>query len=166
MNIALIGMPGSGKSTVGKALAHELTWNFLDTDSLIELETGECISNYISTHGEDKFCEIQERVVSGLKTTCTAISTGGGVIYSVRCVRRLQNISEVIFLDVDLDLITKRIEKEPRNLIGGRNANIASMYFERHPLYLKYAAHKIEASTKNVDIIVQEIIALLGLRRN
>ena len=88
-NIVLIGMPGSGKSTVGVLLAKVLGYDFVDTDLLIQIREGSTLEEIIREKGVDTFLDIEGEVCSSLAAEKTVVATGGSVIYRSRAVERL-----------------------------------------------------------------------------
>ena len=112
MNIILIGMMGSGKSSVGKKIAEYLNWSFLDTDVLIEQETQMKISDIFSQKGEPDFRKIETNVIKRLTDrTKTVISTGGGAPCSFENWRYLQGrFNKMVWLKADPKVLLKRLE--------------------------------------------------------
>ncbi|MGN0272411.1 MAG: shikimate kinase, partial [Lachnospiraceae bacterium] len=91
-NITLIGMPGAGKSTVGVVLAKMAGYRFLDSDLVIQEETGKLLHQLIEEYGREGFLEIEGRVNAGLEVRRTVIATGGSVVYAENAMEHLGEI--------------------------------------------------------------------------
>lgn len=139
--LTLIGMPGSGKSAVGKILAQRLGWNFVDTDRCIELDYGMKLQEVIDRVGAGRFGRIEEETVLKLEPAeHTVISTGGSVVYSEAAMRHLASLSTVIFLDLPVEALHGHIALEaPRGIVGLSEGGLEELYEQRFPLYRKYA---------------------------
>lgn len=141
-SLSLIGMPGSGKSALGRIMAARLGWDFLDTDRCIEERHGMALQALIDQVGDQSFRLIEEETVLSLSPReRTVISTGGSVVYSESAMRHLASISTVIFLDATLEAIRSRIDAEaPRGIVGMPEGGLEKLYQERRPYYRRYAA--------------------------
>ncbi len=139
MNITLIGMPGSGKTTVGQALAEKLGWGFVDTDSIIAAQRA-TLQTILDTEGAAAFRKIEmEAIVALSALERTIISPGGSVVYSERSMEHLKSISTIIYLDVPLAVIRGRIDETARGIIGLKEKGWDVLFAERTTLYKKYA---------------------------
>lgn len=158
MNVTLIGMPGSGKSTVGKLLAKKLGYNFIDTDSLIEEKVGKRLQEIIETEGEEKLLILEQKAVLGLTNTENSIiAPGGSIIFSPEAMRHLKALSRVLYIDTPIDEIRNRIKKDSRGIIGAKNKTLEEIFLERRPLYEKYADLQIAGRQKTPEQIAGEI---------
>ena len=108
-NIILIGMPASGKSTVGIILAKLLGMDFIDTDLLIQKKTGKRLAEVIEKDGLEEFLKIEEEVCSNIDTINTVISTGGSVIYGKRAMDHFKENGQIIYLEIDYDTLESRL---------------------------------------------------------
>jgi shikimate kinase len=154
-------MAGVGKSVIGKELAKELFYRFIDTDELIEKKFNLKLQEIIDQWGEERFLEIEEQTILKLgKLDHSVISPGGSVIYSEKAMKFLKKISVVIFLDAPLENIEKRIpDLSTRGIIGLKTKNLIDLFYERLFLYKKYADQTINVSEHFcIDTIVKEII--------
>ena len=97
-NIALIGMPGSGKSTVGVVLAKVLGYRFLDSDLEIQEQTGRLLHELITQYGVEGFLEIEDRINAGLQVENCVIATGGSAVYGEVAMEHLRQIATVVYL--------------------------------------------------------------------
>ncbi|TXT59636.1 MAG: Shikimate kinase [Promethearchaeota archaeon] len=158
-NITLIGMPGSGKSTIGKLLADELDFDFIDTDDYIEEKEGRNLQEIIDTNGNEKFCEIEEEaILELLPLQNSVISPGGSVIYSKTVMNKLNQISTIIFLDLPLEVLKERLDnKESRGIVGLDSLSLPELYQERITLYNKYSNLTIDCNGLSPDEIINLI---------
>lgn len=139
-NIILIGMAGSGKSSIGSRLARKMSRGFIDTDVLIEEKAGCPLQRIIEKQGLFRFRQFEEEVLVGLHYTNHVIATGGSSIYSDRGMRHIKKNGLVIFLEVALPLLAKRINNfADRGLVKLPQQSFSDLFAERTPLYLKYA---------------------------
>ena len=149
-NIVLIGMPGSGKSTVGVILAKVLGYTFIDSDLLIQKEEKKLLKDIIAREGQEGFLRIENRVNASIETENSVIATGGSVVYCEEAMKHLQEIGTVIYLKLDYQILKKRLS----NLIGRGvvlkdGQTLEDLYKERVPLYEKYGEYIIDE--KNTD---------------
>ncbi len=152
-NIVLIGMPASGKSTVGKLISEELARTLLDTDSIIEEKTGEKISDIFARYGEKHFRDIESEVAKEIaQKNSSVISCGGGLILRPENVFELRKNGRLFFIDMPLERL---IPTSDRPLASDRK-KIEERYKERYELY-KSIADKI-ISVKGDAISVKEEI--------
>ena len=116
MNIVLIGYRCSGKTDVGKILARELGMEFVDTDLLIEEDTGCSIESIISEKGWDHFRKIERRMIEEVSERDNlAIATGGGVVMDQNNVQNLNRNGFIVWLEGDAEVLKERMEKEQRS---------------------------------------------------
>jgi shikimate kinase len=162
-NIVLIGMPSSGKSTVGKFLAEKSGMQFIDTDLMIYKRVNKSLKDIVNHDGLEKFLDIQQEVVTNLTASNSIISTGGSVVYSKGAMEHLKKTGKVIFLKLDYNELAGRITTE-RRFARTREQNLMDMYNERMPLYEKYADVTVECSGKSVEKIAGEIEKLINIK--
>lgn len=157
-NIVLCGMPGSGKTTVGKILARERGLEFVDTDEEIERLTGCHPSQIIERDGEKAFRDIESSVCASLagRTHCV-ISTGGGAILREENVRHLKNNGLVFFLDRPLECI---LPTDDRPLSNSED-KLKALYATRYPIYRAASDHVIgcEGNVASVVKRIREVIS-------
>jgi Shikimate kinase len=108
-NLVLIGMPGSGKSTIGVILAKKTSRDFVDTDVVIQSHEHRSLQDIVDNDGYMKLREIEEKWVMSLEAENSVIATGGSVVYSDASMKHLSENGIIIFLDVQLDTLKKRI---------------------------------------------------------
>ena len=140
-NIILIGMPGSGKSTVGVLLAKAAGMRFSDTDLLIQQETGK---------------KLQE-IIDAADFENSVVATGGSAVFGERAMKKLKSGGKTVFLDVPLEEIERRINNiTTRGIAMRRGEMLESVYNERLPLYKKYADLTVKSG--NAEETVAEIL--------
>jgi shikimate kinase len=163
-NIVLIGMPGAGKSTVGVLLAKALKKPFIDTDLLIQQRENSFLQDIINNRGINEFIRLEEEVVLSLDVTGHIIATGGSVIYSDTSIRHLESIGVMVFLNLKLYQLEKRLKNiSTRGIAMKSGQSISDLYSERQPLYKKCAEIEIDCSRKHIETIVSEIINKTGI---
>jgi shikimate kinase len=159
--IVLIGAPGSGKSTVGMALAAHLQWPFVDTDALIELKESKKITDLFVDNGEEYFRHVEfETLKEVLEETSAVISLGGGAPISQPAQDALvASDSTIVFLDVALATAAPRVgfNRDRPLLLGNPRAQWQALSDQRRPIYEKLATQSIKVD----DMTVDEIIAII-----
>ena len=108
-NIVLIGMPGSGKSTVGVLLAKALGYSFVDVDLIICKEAGKPLQEILDNEGLDFFLHLEGKIGADLDYDKTVIATGGSMVLSENAMENLRKNGKVVFINVDLDEIKRRV---------------------------------------------------------
>lgn len=157
-NIVLIGMPASGKSTVGVQLAKWLSMGFIDTDLLVQARAGESMQHYQNTKGISAYRTLECETVRSVVCENCVIATGGSAIYCDDAMEHLKSIATVIFLDAGLDDIKRRIgDWSERGVVIQPGMTLDDLYTERRPLYLKHAEAVVDCSGKTQDEVLSEI---------
>lgn len=158
-SLILVGMPGSGKSTVGLLLAKELVKSFVDTDILIQTREGKTLQDIIYDHGYQYLREAEEQVLLECQYLNHVIATGGSVVYSDAGMKHLKQSGRVVFLDVPLEELERRVHNFPtRGIACPPDQSLAQVFDERRALYQKYADITIDCGSKAQDEVVSEII--------
>ena len=139
LTISLIGMPGSGKSTVGAALAKHLGLELVDADGLIEAQEQQSLQQIMDGRGNAAFRAIEEQVLTEMPLYPSVISTGGSVVYSEKIMARLAAASAVVYLRAAFDTIEYRVSLAPqRGIASDGDQTLRDLYAERVPLYERY----------------------------
>lgn len=145
-NIVLIGMPGSGKTSVGREAAKRLGIRFADTDSMIEEKYGS-IPDIFASRGEAVFRNYEHEAALEATRLCdTVISTGGGIILGGTNMEALKKSGIIIYIDRPLDILLAETDTSGRPLLAGGAEAIKKLYYERRALYEKYADIVIDNS--------------------
>ena len=162
-NITLIGMPASGKSSVGVVLAKRLGKKFVDTDIVIQEKYGKLLKELIEEHGDDGFREIEDEVNATIDASNSIISPGGSVVYGERAMKHLKEISVVIYLELSYTAIKSRLgDLRERGITLKDGQTLKDLYLERTPLYKKYADITINEMKKSLSKTIDEICESLG----
>lgn len=161
-HIFLIGMPGAGKTTVGKALAQEQGLEFFDVDAEIQEKTGKSIQNIIIHDGEDTFRQYEYDVISAIiaDKNPSVIATGGGTVLSEKTVQLMRENGFVVFIHRNVKQILDDLDMEIRPLLKESIEYIFRLYEERYPLYEKVGHIKIENSSNVSDTVAAIVKAL------
>ena len=164
--LVLIGAPGSGKSTVGKALANHLNLPFIDTDALIEEKTGKKITDIFVVDGEDVFRALEfETLKEVLDFKDAVISLGGGAPIAPAAQEVIRNSdSIVIFLDVSLATAAPRVgfNRDRPLLLGNPRAQWQALSDQRRPIYEDLATHAIKVDDMTVETIIATVEKLIS----
>lgn len=164
MNITLIGMPGVGKSYIGKELAKRLDYEFIDVDEVIEEKTKTKLQDIIDNLGDEEILKIEEGCVLELGGCDNhIISPGGSIVYSPEAMEFLKKTSVVVYLKDSLESIQKRLtNQETRGIVGLKEKGLKALFDERTALYEKYADITVQIredfnANEVVNNILQEI---------
>ena len=159
-SIILIGMPGSGKSTLGVQLAKLTARDFVDTDVLIQLQQGITLQEIIEQSDYLNLRRIEELVMLGLSLSNHVIATGGSAVYSQQGMHALAKLGRIVFLDVALDELKQRIQDyATRGIAGRKDQTFDELYQERRALYLEYADTIIDCNGKSQNEILETLRA-------
>ena len=140
-NVVLVGMPSSGKSTIGKRVARILEREFVDTDSEIEKKIGMSIADFFAKYGEAEFRKTESEIINEVsKKSAAVIATGGGVILDEKNVLALKRNGVIVYLDRKIDNL---IATDSRPLSSNVD-DLKKLYAKRKPLYEKYAEITID----------------------
>lgn len=157
-NVVLIGMPGAGKSTVGVVLAKKLGFQFLDSDLVIQEETGKLLHEIISEKGLEGFLLTENRINASLQAKHTVIATGGSVIYGKEAMTHLKRIGNIVYLKLPCEAIAERLgDLKERGVALKEGQTLWQLYDERVPLYERYADVTVDCEGKSIREIVLEI---------
>ena len=165
-NLVLIGMFGSGKSTIGRLLAQKLRYTFVDVDHLIEAKYRMPLQKVLDKLGMKGFMKMEDETLQALHFRHCVISPGGSAVYYPKAMRHLKELGPRIFLRVSLPDLKKRIpDWSNRGVVCRGGATLPALYRERAPLFRKYADLTIDARGKSAEKQAQEILKhLAGLK--
>ncbi len=160
--ISVIGMPGSGKSTVGATLASALGLELVDADGLIEAQEQQTLQQIMDTRGNAVFRAIEEQVLTQMPLFSSVISTGGSVIYSEKIMARLSAHSTVVYLRARFETIEYRVSLAPhRGIASDGEQTLRDLYEERVPLYERYGDIVVDCDDVTPEQITATIIQQL-----
>ena len=165
--ISLIGLPGSGKSTVGRQLARRLQLPFFDSDHVIEQQLGCSIRVYFEREGEDRFRDVEEAVIDQLTQNLKCVlSTGGGVVLRPANRQHLRDRTQVIYLNSSPDELYRRLRHDvnrPLLQVADPLGRLRDLHTVRDPLYRETAHFIIETGRPSVATLVNMITMQLEL---
>ena len=161
MIVYLVGMPGSGKSTVGAELAARLGVPFLDLDVEIEHAEGRSITEIFQADGEPGFRAREARaLVDVSKNDPAVIACGGGVVLEPANRITLRSTGTCVFLDVPIEVLESRVQPDADRPLIRNEGDLSRLLSERGPLYREFAAHVVDGSGDPGDVadaIVEEL---------
>ena len=166
-NIVLIGMPGTGKSVVGRALAQRLDYTFVDMDDLIVEATGKTLPEILREDGLEEFFKIEEKIGVELDRSDTVVSTGGSMVLYEEAMAHLKENGVIVWLETPLSQIEERMPADltDRGIAARAGMTIRQIYEQREPLYARYA-DLIVASRDGADDTanqVQQMMRTVGI---
>lgn len=161
-NIALIGMPAVGKSSVGSLLAEKLGLEFIDSDDLIQSCEQQTLAEIISDKGLSRFLEIEEKHISGFKPHHHVIATGGSAVYSRKAMEHLSRTCTIIYLSIDFPGLLKRLsDLTSRGVAIRPGKTIEDLYYERTPLYERYCDIKLNCNSLTLEQVVEKAVTAI-----
>ncbi len=161
-NIVLIGFMGCGKSTVGRKLANAFSYEFADTDAMIEEAYGKTISKMFEEDGEEYFRNAETELLRKLSKEAEGmvLATGGGMPMRAENAALLREIGTVIFLEAKIETILERLQNDTgRPLADGedREARLRPLYEKRLPVYREAADYILDTEGKSFYAMIEEI---------
>jgi shikimate kinase len=155
-NIALIGMPGSGKTCLGRQLASDLSYSWLDIDNELHDIHGRID---LKTIGAKTFLEREERLYRSIAVNQTVISCSGSSVYSESAMNHIAGIASVIYLKLPLAAIKTRLgDYSSRNVVNASSMSLESLYSTRSSLYERYADYTVDVRR---DDLLEQYLELL-----
>lgn len=165
--ISLIGLPGGGKSTVGRQLARRLHWPFLDSDTVIEERLGCSIRAFFEREGEAAFRDIEQSVIAELAAgERKVLATGGGAVLREANRRTLHDLTTVVYLRSSPEDLFRRLRHDTqRPLLQVKDplAKLRELYAQRDPLYRETAHFTVDTGRPSVQTLVNMIVMQLEL---
>lgn len=162
-NIILVGMPASGKSTIGKALAEVSGKQFLDVDTVIEAQERRSLQEIIDVDGNDYFAEAEARALASVRVTGSVIATGGSAIFAEKEIERLRKTGWVVYLRIQESTVEARLDN-----LGDRGVTIepgqtlADLYRIRTPYYERHADIIVDGDDRTAEETASEILAQIA----
>ena len=157
-NIVLIGMPGSGKTTVGTYLSELIGYGYIDSDSVIIAREGMRLNEIIAKKGRETFLDIEAKVNAELCANRCVIATGGSVIYRDYAVKALKKLGQVVYLKLSCAELLKRLgDLKERGVAIKDGYSFEDLYNERAPLYEAAADIIVDLNGKTVEEAAKKI---------
>lgn len=167
MTIALVGLPGGGKSTAGRQLAKRIGFELIDSDAVIEKRIGCSIRSFFEREGEDRFRDIEESVIAELvERPGVVLATGGGAVLREANRRALHQHTTVVYLRSTPDELFRRLRHDtqrPLLQVADPLAKLKELYRVRDPLYRQTAHFVVETGRPSVASLVNMIVMQLEL---
>ena len=176
--ISLIGLPGGGKSTVGRQLARRLGARFLDADTVLEERIGMPIRSFFELHGEAAFRDLEEQVIDELTQPQAegdepahglVLATGGGAVLRPANRARLKARTTVIYLRSTPEELYRRLRydtQRPLLQVADPMVKLRELFQQRHPLYEETAHYAVDTGRPSVSTLVNMILMQLELGGN
>jgi shikimate kinase len=164
-NLVLVGMPGSGKSTLGVLAAKQLGFDFVDTDLLYQTREGLKLHEILARDGAAGFLTGEDRLLAGLAVAKTMVSTGGSAVYHDAGMANLRRQGTVVWIDVPYPEIERRLgDLSTRGVVLGPGQTLKDLYDQRQPLYKKWADLRLEVGREDLETTVGRLVALFRQR--
>ena len=167
MTVVLIGLPGSGKSTVGRQLARRLQLAFVDSDHVVEERLGCSIREYFEREGEERFRDVEESVIEELTRNHDGVlSTGGGCVLRPKNRENLKRLGQVVYLKSSPEELFRRLRHDmnrPLLQVSDPMARLRDLFAVRDPLYRETAHFILETGRPSVATLVNMIVMQLEL---
>lgn len=162
-NVTLIGMPGSGKSTVGVVLAKTLGFSFLDVDLVIQERQGKLLQTLLNELGTEKFLDLEGATIRSLSPKSTVLAPGGSCVLRQDAMEHLKSLGKVVYLRLDLPALEGRIHNlTTRGIAFGPGQTLRDVYAQRAPLYARYADVTVDADGQTLERTLAAVQAALG----
>lgn len=157
-NIVLVGMPGSGKSTLGISLAKKIGYGYIDSDSVIVAREGKILADLIEELGNEGFLAIEAKVNSSICASRCVISTGGSAIYSGEAIEKMRESGIIVYLKLSYEEVSRRLgDLKKRGVVMKEGYTLKDLYEERVPLYEKYADVVVELGNASIEENTEEL---------
>ena len=160
-NIIFIGMPASGKSTVGGVVAKRLGYDFIDTDLLIQKQEKRLLKEIIADMGNDGFLAIENQVNREVEAEHAVISPGGSVVYCKEAMEHFKEIGKIVYLKVSYETINSRISNaKNRGVVLKEGQTLRDLYDERTKLFEKYADYVVSEDGLRLEETIDKVLEL------
>lgn len=161
-NIVFIGMPASGKSTVGVVVAKRLGYKFVDTDLVIQEVEKRLLKEIIAEEGNEGFLRIEDRVNAEIQEERAVISPGGSVVYCENAMRNYKEIGTIVYLHTSYETINNRLHNaKNRGVVLKDGQTLKDLYEERTALFERYADLTISEEGRDLEETIEEILRVL-----
>ena len=163
-NILMIGMPASGKSTIGVLLAKRLGYSFVDVDLVIQEKTGKLLKEIIAEEGDDGFLRVEEQANLDLDVEKSVIAPGGSAIYGKEAMEHFKEIGTIVYLKLSYEDLAKRLGNlKGRGVVLKEGQTLKDLYDERSKLYEQYAEITVDESGKDIQGTILALREQIGM---
>ena len=161
-NVVLIGMPGCGKSTLGVLLAKALMMDFVDTDLIMQNQSGKPLQQMVDELGTEGFSQAEEDCICGLNFTNTVIATGGSVALEEHAMEHLSKNGVIVFVKLTYETIESRLKNiSTRGITLKKGQTLRDLYEKRQSFYYACADKVLEADGQTVEETVEALMKLV-----
>lgn len=161
-NIIFIGMPASGKSTVGVVVAKRVGFEFIDADLLIQKQENRLLKEIIEDEGIEGFIAIENRVNRDLNPHNAVIAPGGSVVYCQEAMEHYKEIGTIVYLQVTFETINSRIQSaKNRGVVLKENQTLKDLYEERRVLFEQYADITVSEEGLTLEETIEKVLEIL-----
>ena len=161
-NIVFIGMPASGKSTVGVVVAKRLGYKFVDTDLVIQVVEKRLLKEIIAEEGNEGFLRIEDRVNAEIQEERAVISPGGSVVYCENAMRHYKETGMIVYLHTSYETISNRLHNaKNRGVVLKDGQTLKDLYEERTALFERYADLTISEEGRDLEETIEEVLRVL-----
>ena len=161
-NIVFIGMPASGKSTVGVVVAKRLGYKFVDTDLVIQEVEKRLLKEIIAEEGNEGFLRIEDRVNAEIQEERAVISAGGSVVYCENAMRHYKETGMIVYLHTSYETINNRLHNaKNRGVVLKDGQTLKDLYEERSALFERYADLTISEEGRDLEETIEEVLRVL-----
>ena len=161
-NIVFIGMPASGKSTVGVVVAKRLGYKFVDTDLVIQEVEKRLLKEIIAEEGNEGFLRIEDRVNAEIQEERAVISPGGSVVYCENAMRHYKETGMIVYLHTSYETISNRLHNaKNRGVVLKDGQTLKDLYEERTAFFERYADLTISEEGRDLEETIEEVLRVL-----
>ena len=158
-NVSLIGMPGSGKSSIGVVLAKVLGFDFLDTDLVIQARQGALLQELLNTHGQEAFLDMEQEAIRSVVCHRTVIAPGGSCVLKEGAMEHLQALGPIVYLQVDCPTLEARVTNlATRGIAFGPGQSFRDVYDQRTPLYERWADVTVDVGGQSLQDTLNAVV--------